>query len=123
MCFKTKGSELKRAEMDIICYKEMQDIFKKANGEISFFRSYYQQFKYKPGVVYKDKSELNMKFLYYTNRDISKGGYHSYINHPPLYGYDIIVRCIIPKGSLYLENKTTGEYCSTAIKVTDLLWC
>lgn len=122
MCFETKGSKLKRAEMDIICYKEMRDMVKKANDEIAFFRSYFQEFKYKPGVVYKNKSELNMKFLYYINRNISKGGYHSYIKCPPPYGCSVIVKCIIPKGSLYLENKTTEEYCSTAIKVIEVIW-
>ena len=120
MCFITRKSILKRAEKDIVCYKIMDDVVRKATGEIAFFRSYYQDFEYKPEVIYKGKSELNMKFCHLFNLNITKGGYHSYID-PTDYWHEggPVVRCIIPKGSLYLENDLC--YCSTAIKVVEIV--
>lgn len=120
MCFITKRSKLKIALEDIECYKIMDDVVQKATGEIAFFKSYYQDFKYEPGVVYKDKSKLNMRFCYWLGLNMTKGGYHSYIN-PIDYWHEggPIVRCIIPKGSLYLENDLC--YCSTAIKVVEII--
>lgn len=123
MCFETKGSELKRAEKDIICYKVMREVVKKPDGEVLFFLSYHRGFKYYPEIVYKGKSELNMKFCYYTNIDISKGGYHSFIYKEDALSWldDPVVECVIPKGSLYLENKIDRQYCSTAIQIINVI--
>lgn len=120
MCFTTRRSKLKRAKKDIVCYKIMAKAVLKSDGRVAFFRSYYQNFEYEPGVIYNDKSELNMRFCRLFGLTMTKGGYHSYKYECAVYdGDDIVVKCIIPKGSLYLEN--IYFYCSTAIKVVEIV--
>ena len=120
MCFITKGSVLKRAEKDIVCYKIMAKTVRKSDGRVAFFKSYYQNFEYEPGVIYRGKSELNMRFHCLFGLVITKGGYHSYKHKARIYSdSNIMVKCIIPKGSLYLENLC--YYCSTAIKVVEIV--
>lgn len=122
MCFITKGSVLKRAEKDIVCYKIMAEEIWKSDGRVAFFKSYYQDFEYEPGVIYRGKFELNMRFCHWLKLNISKGGYHSYIYKCRSWELNsVTVKCIIPKGSLYLENRIDGQYCSTAIKVVEII--
>lgn len=122
MCFITTEGVLKRAEKDIVCYKIMAKEVRKSDGRVAFFKSYYQDFEYEPGVIYRGKSELNMRFCHWFKLDIFKGGYHSYIYKcRPCDLNSVAVKCIIPKGSLYLENRIDGQYCSTAIKVVKII--
>ena len=73
MCFITKGRVLKRAEKDIVCYKIMAKTVRKSDGRVAFFKSYYQNFEYEPGVTYSGKSELNMRFCHWLKLNISIG--------------------------------------------------
>lgn len=103
MCFKTKGSKIKIAKKDIICYKTVR---RSPNGYFSM----YQDFDYKCNKEYSGKSKLKLFLKWLFNLDITKEAYHSYTwcNYAS-------IPCIIPKGSLYLIDKYKNEYCSTSI--------
>lgn len=113
MCFKTKGSKIRKADADIICYKDMYRKIQRASGTI-YYKSLFQLFYYDLNVVYGGKSKLRIFLCWLFNIKIGSAGYHSYIEPYDIHVYPY-VKCIIPKGSLYLMNDT--EYCSTAIKV------
>lgn len=103
MCFYTKGSKIKIAKRDIICYKTVR---KNHDGYFSM----YQNFDYKCNKKYSGKSKLKLFLKWLHNENITCEAYHSYTwcNY-------VSIPCIIPKGSLYLIDKYKNEYCSTSI--------
>lgn len=105
MCFITKNSKLKIATKDIECYKIM--------NTISTYHcvSYCREFVYEYNKKYSNKSKLILFFKWLFDINIESEGYHSFIH--PVFGNE--VKCVIPKGSLYLVNKMYNEYCSTSI--------
>lgn len=112
MCFKTKGSKIRKADADIICYKEMR--YPRNDFDEHFvYESLFRQFLYKPNVIYGGKSKLKMFLCWLFNINIHSVGYHSYIK--PYHTLYKPVKCIIPKDSFYLMDDY--EFCSTAIKV------
>ena len=104
MCFITKGSKLRIATKDIECYKGVQ---KSKNYCISL----HQEFKYEYNKLYSNKPKWTLFLRWLFNDDVTWEGYHSYT--PQHHEYD--VKCIIPKGSLYLIDKYKEMYCSTSI--------
>lgn len=104
MCFTTKGSKLKIATKDIECYKS---VLRYTN----YCRSLHYEFKYEYDKVYSGKSKLALFLSWLFNDNITYEGYHSFV---PNYCFGN-VRCIIPKGSLYLIDKHKEHYCSTNI--------
>ena len=68
-------------------------------------------FMYEYNKKYSNKSKLILFFKWLFNINIESEGYHSFIY--PCFGYNI--KCIIPKGSLYLVDDVFNEYCSTSI--------
>ena len=104
MCFYTKGSKIKIAKKDIICYKTVR---RSSNGYFSI----YQNFDYKCNKKYSGKSKLKLFLKWLFNMNITNEAYHSFIY--PVYG--LTVECVIPKGSLYLKDRCNLEYCSTSI--------
>ena len=106
MCFVTIGSKLKIATKDIECYKFV--IIDK-NHCISF----YQEFKYEYDKIYSNKSKFTLFLMWLFNINIKSEGYHSFAY--PVSGSNI--KCIIPKGSLYLVDDFFNEYCSTSIVI------
>ena len=105
MCFITKNSKLKIATKDIECYKIM--------NTISTYHcvSYCREFIYEYNKKYSNKSKLILFFKWLCDINIESEGYHSFIY--PVFGDK--VKCVIPKGSLYLVNRMYNEYCSTSI--------
>ena len=105
MCFITKNSKLKIATKDIECYKIM--------NTISTYHcvSYCREFVYEYNKKYSNKSKLILFFKWLFNINVESEGYHSFIH--PYFGDKI--KCIIPKGSLYLVDDVFNEYCSTSI--------
>ena len=105
MCFVTICSKLKIATKDIECYKIVKTIRK------DYCISLNQGFKYEYDKKYSNKSKLTLFLRWFLNINVESEGYHSFVY--PTYGSNI--KCIIPKGSLYLINEAFNEYCSTSI--------
>ena len=104
MCFKIKNAKIRIALKDIECYK-IVDI------KESYCESECIKFKYTYNKTYSNKSKITLLLRWLFNKDITFEGYHSY--SVPFYHAN--VKCIIPKGSLYLKNRY--EYCSTSILI------
>lgn len=114
MCFYPKFSKIRIATQDIVCYKST--IIK-----TDCCISYFQKFEYKYNKKYSGKSKWILFLNWLLNFRIESEGYHSYVDD---YEIPFIerVKCIIPKGSLYLINERDGEYCSTSIKILKPYW-
>lgn len=104
MCFYTRGSKIKIATTDILCYKTVR---RGNNGYLSM----YQNFDYECNKEYSGKSKLKLFLKWLFNMNITNEAYHSFTYS----AYGLTVECIIPKGSLYLKDYYNLEYCSTSI--------
>ena len=119
MCFViVKGQEKPYiASRDIRCYKVMNRI----GGNLT---SLFLAFPYKEGVVYRRPFKIK---LIKPRRfgDIINVGYHSYRtkkrakNHCDYLHNEVVVSCIIPKGTLFFKNKF--EYVSNGIKIEGII--
>lgn len=105
MCFITKGTKLKIAFKDIECYKIVE------KKDINHCVSYHVGFEYEYNKKYSNKSRLTLFLLWLFDINVKHEGYHSFIY--PVFGS--LIKCVIPKGSLYLVNPMFNEYCSTSI--------
>ena len=105
MCSYTKFTKIKIATKDIVCYKIVR---KDKNCCFSFCRD----FKYEYDKTYSGKSKLRLFLRWLFNKEVRYEAYHSYVSNVAAN-----VRCIIPKGSLYLINDEGTVYVSTSIKV------
>ena len=108
MCFCTKYSKIRIATKDIECYKCVEHYS-------TFCISLHQKFKYDYGQKYSGKSKIKILFKWLLNEDITDEGYHSDINPFPFSN----AKCIIPKGSLYLIDTLSEEYCSSSIIIKE----
>lgn len=79
--------------------------------------SYYQEFKYKYNQKYSGKSKLKLFLKWLFNFPITSEAYHSYT----YISGGLTVKCVIPKGSLYLTDYNNLEYCSTNIIIKEEL--
>ena len=136
-----KNTEEKIAEEDIICYKRI-DKYSTTKGiklvsPFQFFeyklnklyrttfipRELKSKIGYESGVFYAtcEASNYYSTFPYYLLKVYQKG-FHSYKNIPdePSFKSECIVKCIIPAGTKYIEDKT-GLICSEAIKIIEIL--
>ena len=108
MCFYTRGSKIKRAKEDIECFKLVVK-------EKDYCISRFQDFRYEYGQKYSGKSKLILFLMWLFNFKVTYEAYHSYA-YKWIFSFDFDrVKCVIPKGSLYLVNELDGEYCSTSI--------
>ena len=137
-----KNTEEKIAEEDIICYKKL-NVCPRTDGTYRLI-SLYQLFEYKLNVLYKttfEPKELTSDVgyesgVFYANRDVSnyystfpyfllktyQKGFHSYkeLDEKKRYETGFTVKCVIPAGTKYIEDKT-GLICSEAIKIIEIL--
>lgn len=104
MCFVTTYSKIRIATKDIECYKRVEHYS-------TFCISLHQKFKYDYGQKYSGKSKFRLFLKWFFDENITDEGYHSDINPFPFPN----AKCIIPKGSLYLIDTLSGEYCSSSI--------
>lgn len=104
MCFYTRGSRIRIATKDIVCYKSVQ----RYNH---YCISLHQEFKYEYNKIYSNKLKWILFLSWLFDYNITCEAYHSYASPHHIYN----VKCIIPKGSLYLVNEASNEYCSTSI--------
>lgn len=109
MCFYTKGSRIRIATKDIVCYKS---VITKTDYCISSF----QNFEYKYNEKYSGKSKWKLFSYWLFNLLVKSEGYHSYVYDSEIH-FLLKVKCIIPKYSLYLINDKNTEYVSTSIKI------
>jgi hypothetical protein len=125
MCFDKEVSNYthKVAEEDIVCYKV---VFRYESEGKPRWSSLYQHFIYEQGELYEEKfSDRLLRFFDGLTR-LKSNVYHSYSD---LCGIDVIdsrwlgthqavlVKCIIPKGSIYWVNEHEQQYASNAIKI------
>lgn len=108
MCFYTRSSRIRIATKDIECYKRI-------NHYATFCISLHQKFKYDYGRKYSGKSKIKIFFKWFFDENITDEGYHSDIKPFPFSN----AKCIIPKGSLYLIDTLSGEYCSSSIIIKE----
>ena len=116
MCFVTTYSKIRIATKDIECYKCVEHYS-------TFCISLHQKFKYDYGQKYSGKSKIKIFFKWLFDEDITDEGYHSDIKPSPFPN----AKCIIPKGSLYLIDTISEEYCSSIIikekvEFKNILW-
>ena len=115
MCFVTDRSKIRLAEKDIECFKIV------IKGKNICFKNYcfsqYQEFKYEYGKTYSGKSKMRLFLRWIFDIYVSDEAYHSYNRVCyPVNPFEV-VKCIIPKGSLYLISEDGTEYVSTSIKI------
>ena len=115
MCFYTRGSRIRIATKDIVCYKRVII-------DENCCLSSCQKFKYEYNKTYSGKSKWTLFLKWFFNESVQSEGYHSFIEYEVYRTYGLnywqsraTVKCIIPKGSLYLIDKLFGEYCSSSI--------
>lgn len=133
MCFSTRKLCKLIAEEDIVCYKTATYFVKNSNKWWQFWRkptthielfSIHYKYRY---VINELNPEINLvvrkvKDFYEINK-----GYHSYVylsnvslgiarEYPDTYK---ILKCIIPKGSVYYTNNV--HYVSSNLIVTDII--
>jgi hypothetical protein len=125
MCLYVNSSKkCKVAKRDIVCYKTMSAV-PYVHGVILF--SYFQNFRYELGKEYRKPLDKRGLKKFRGLRSVHHEGYHSYTRAPgPDFDQGInigkrtvLVKCIIPKGSLYHSNK--GVRASTAIRVLSVI--
>lgn len=134
MCF-SKFSDNKPhlvAESDIYCYKVL---FRSISAIRNSYYSPYQRYLYRIGELYKH--ELSKEDISDMDSDnwLDCNVFHSYINlsdaeeelsrvayHAALFGIPnvpFVVKCVIPKGSIYWKNST--EFASVSIKAVGIV--
>lgn len=137
-----KNTKEKITEEDIICYKRL-DVYPKLDGTCRLV-SLYQFFEYKLNVLYKTTFKpktLTSKVgyesgVFYANchatnyystfpyhlLKVYQKGFHSYkeLDEENCYETGFNVKCVIPAGTKYIEDKT-GLICSEAIKIIEIL--
>jgi hypothetical protein len=137
MCFKIEGKKL-TAKEDIVCYKivrvkhfkkgtvvehwEKIHCIIKTTGNYIF--SIYRGFPYILNRTYETKFKYKVSLFGY--REISSG-FHSYISkevaeNKSSMPYNMVVKCIIPKGSKYYVNNSKQEFVSTKIKILEVIF-
>lgn len=117
MCFYTSNSKIRIATKDIVCYKNMY-LLDARNPNYTICISLHERFRYKLGKRYGGKSWLSLFLKWTKGEDIRGEGYHSNIKADDT---RVLVKCVIPKGSLYLIDPLNREYCSSAIKIVEVL--
>jgi len=124
MCFDKEVSNYthKVAEEDIVCYKVVN---RYPSDSKQRWESFYRHFIYEQGEVYENKLSDDLlkaldeqptlkHFVYHSYSDLSANmfEYIVFVNIVP-----VVVKCIIPKGTIYWLNSDRKQYASTTIKV------
>ncbi len=117
MCFTITKPE-KIAKKDIVCYKTFYPLNAKAKND---YRSPYYGALYSLGKTYTVK-RFGKGYSHFDDTDIINEGIHSYSNLEDtkkweMCGDEVLVKCIIPKGTKYYYNWENKEYVSLAIKL------
>lgn len=125
MCLYSETNNPKIAQQDIVCYKCVKRYRR-------YFRPYHRtdKAKYKFGKLYKidtnlfiNKVEKGRKWYHVNVGFHSYGNIMSYIKKDPNEDDCCYIKCIIPKGSLYFEERDSRDeimyYCSEQLYIPD----
>lgn len=124
MCFKIDVQNFpdpKIAEEDIPVIKVY------FNGRMTgqAYRSVIQHHGTNPGDICIEERFPGKDDTYNRRDDEVDYGFHSFDPAVPesmiMFYYDIVVKCIIPKGSLYLYNKNTYEFVSKELVIGNIV--
>lgn len=125
MCLYADEETARPAENDIVCYKVMRHVY--CNDRYAL-RSQYYDFNYNVGksyLCYDFSKEAERSIIRHDNYIVERG-FHSYmkLDMALFHAEDsfnscalVIVKCIIPKGTLMFSAVDDYEYCSERIKV------
>lgn len=125
MCLYADEEKARPAESDMVCYKVMRHVY--CNDRYAL-RSQYYDFNYNVGksyLCYDFSKEAGRSIMRYDNYTVEHG-FHSYMKLDMVLFHAedsfnscalVIVKCIIPKGTLMFSATDDGEYCSERIKV------
>lgn len=111
MCLISSHHEAVRADRDIACYKLVYP-----ENMDHKFRSQFQEFKYELGRTYQEDCFRRVNLT----RHIYEG-FHSYRTIREAVSHScpgmVLIKCVIPKGSLYYVSENRDQYCSDTIRV------
>lgn len=120
MCLTTPMRRAKVAEEDIVCYKL---VCRRTRGmALGSYKSYFRKFVYRLGMTYTEddfRKDVSHTRNFYNEMYEVNFGFHSYINIMYPENSQTLLKCIIPKGSLYYESCPClfPQYCSNQIKI------
>lgn len=127
MCLNTFSECAKHAHKDITCYKVVKQLGEKINGKPVYESPVYVH-HYILGEEYTEEnfSEWSEKSSYIGITSRVEKGFHTYTNFEAIQErFDagtynlrthIVLKCVIPRGSLYFESFDSNQYCSQRIK-------
>lgn len=126
MCFNKEVSNYahKIAEEDIVCYKI---VHRYPSWPKPRWKSFYRRFIYEQGELYEEKLSDDLLKILDGRPTLENFVYHSYsdlcaldvceIHLSHVARQVVLVKCIIPKGSIYWFNSDKKQYASNAIKI------
>lgn len=125
MCiYVKKEAVLKKAEEDIVCYKQLDLSPYKFFGPIytTPFTNTLIYFMRK-GKVFRAKGKINRYSSKFKNEDcIDKGLIHCYIYKGKHYTGIPLFKCIIPKGTKYIKDCNGREIAAKKIKFIERIY-
>lgn len=127
MCLYTDEETARLSENDIVCYKVVRHVHCDNRYVLS---SEYYGFKYNVGksyLCYDFRTGARHSIMWRDNCNcVVEHGFHSYITLDKALSHAesmfnnstvVIMKCIIPKGTLMFSSADYSEYCSERIKV------
>lgn len=126
----SKLPELKTAEEDIVCYKEVKKLRSYRHGFLwlkksTLYRSQYKGKLYESNKIYNSPLDIPESIIWTCGKDRYRtgSGFYSWKNrNHPLNIPNVV--CIIPKGSIYYEvmdSDWSTVYISNQIKIVEEL--
>lgn len=131
MCLATEQKMAMKADKDIECYKVV--LVGKDDVLISLVigKTYEVGGEYTESRFVSNIADLFEGFWWLNETYNVEFGFHSYseynnaiehLSYADYHGYHVcMIRCEIPKGSLYYRSISGGEYCSDRIKVVEIV--
>ena len=135
MCLKSKAFYPKKAKEDIVCYKRLLLPSIPSPKDNDCFISPFYAFVWKLGEEYTAEKATSIKYEanYYGNWcKIENGYFHTFVHYKDCDDItngltDVIVKCIIPKGTYYYEGVINYSshlgYASKHLKVIEVVKC
>jgi hypothetical protein len=121
MCLYTRQIRARRAEKDIICYKTVRRCYNSADCDS--FTAKYKNFIYSLGKAYTTSlfCEIPPRWSLGYTIGLINFGFHSFADlntaAKDRQSCEVILKCVIPKDTLYYESSDGSCYCSKSIKI------
>lgn len=135
MCLKSKAFYPKKAKEDIVCYKRLLFPSIPSPKDNDCFISPFYAFVWKLGEEYTAERAKTIKYVvdFGVNKyKIENGYFHTFVDYKDCDDTtngltDVIVKCIIPKGTYYYEGlinySSRHGYASKHLKVVEVVKC